>query len=49
MLLFGKHNKEPIKELVEHVIKEGKVNDFSDSNKALNEEVNYLEYMFFNF
>lgn len=41
MLLFGKHNKDPIKELVDYVIKEGKVKNFSDSNQALNEHVNY--------
>lgn len=49
MLLFGKHNQDPIKELVDYVIKEGKVNDFSDTNSALNEQVYFKIIFFFNF
>ena len=38
MLLFGNLNKDPIKELLDYVIKEGIANDFSDHNKAINEQ-----------
>lgn len=33
MLLFGVLKADPIKEFVEHVIKEGRVNDFTESSK----------------
>ena len=38
MLLFGNLNKDPIKELLDYVIKEGIANDFGDHNKAINEQ-----------
>ena len=38
MLLFGVLKADPIKEFVEHVIKEGRVNDFAECSK-LSEQV----------
>jgi len=40
MLLFKnlKKEKSPIRELLEYVIEEGVANDFSDHNKAINEQ-----------
>ncbi|CAF0723942.1 unnamed protein product [Brachionus calyciflorus] len=38
MLLFGRLNQDPVKELVEYIMKEGRVNDFSEVNLTLNEQ-----------
>ena len=39
MLLFGNLNQDPIKELLDFVIKEGRANDFAASNSSINEQV----------
>lgn len=38
MLLFGRLKEDPVKELIENVVKEGRVNDFTDCSN-LNEQV----------
>jgi hypothetical protein len=38
MLLFGRLKDDPVKELLDYVVKEGRVNDFSESNSALTEQ-----------
>ena len=40
MLLFGNKNEDPIKELIEYVIKEGRPNVFTDSVNNLSDQVN---------
>ena len=39
MLLFGVSKPNPVRDLFEYVIKEGRVNDFSDCSNKLNEFV----------
>ena len=39
MLLFGVSKPNPVKDLFDHVIKEGRVNDFSDCSNNLNDFV----------
>jgi hypothetical protein len=38
MLLFGRLKEDPVKELIDYVVKEGRVNDFSESNNALSDQ-----------
>jgi hypothetical protein len=38
MLLFGTIKVDPVKELIDYVIKEGTVNDFSDCSNILNDQ-----------
>lgn len=38
MLLFGRLKEDPVKELIEYVIKENRVNDFNEFSSALNEQ-----------
>ena len=42
MLLFGRLKECPVKELIDYVVKEGRVNDFSESTNTLNEQVMHL-------
>lgn len=37
MLLFGRLKEDPVKELIEYVVKENRVNDFVDNATSLNE------------
>lgn len=38
MLSFDNLKKNPIKELLDYIVKEGVANDFSDHNKTINEQ-----------
>ena len=38
MLLFGRLKDDPVKELIEYVVKENRVNDFVDNATSLNEQ-----------
>lgn len=37
MLLFGRLKEDPVKELIEYVVKENRVNDFGETITCLNE------------
>jgi hypothetical protein len=39
MLLFGTLNADPIRELVDFIVKEGRINDFNDSSSTITEQV----------
>jgi hypothetical protein len=44
MLLFGKLKEDPVKELIEYIVKENRVNDFSDFS-SLNEQVFFVCFL----
>ena len=48
MLLFGVIKADPIRELLEYVIKEGRVNDFSDCSKLNDFEKDALNILLYN-
>ncbi len=39
MLLFGRLKYDPVKELIDYVMKEGRVNDFSESSSSISDSV----------